>query len=144
MENLVKNQEGKQISSKILKHDTFKILLIEEDNNIAQKLMPMIKTLKFSVDQATNRLEATQLVQQTSYNLVIYDITHHADENLDLIQILKQYHPSLEFVTITGDNSKSIETKVRELRVLYHLVKPFSTSEFSSVLKHISKRKTEV
>lgn len=140
MENLENNQEGKQISSKISKHDTFNILLIEGDNNIAQKLMPLIKTMKFSVDHATNRLKATQFAQQTSYNLVILDITQHTDENLDLIQVLKQLDPSLEFVTITGDNSKSIETKARELRVLYHLVKPFSTNEFSSVLKHISKR----
>lgn len=136
----MKNHEEKQISSKIPKNDTCKILLIEEDNTIAQKMTPLTNTMKFSIDHATNRLKATQLAHQTSYDLVILDITQQTDENLDLISVLKQHHPSLNFVTITGDNSKLVETKVRELRVLYHLVKPFSTNEFSSVLSHICKR----
>lgn len=140
MENLVKNTEEKLASSKIQKHDTFNILLIEEDNSIGQKMMPLINSMNFRVDYAANCLKATKLAHQTSYNLVILDITQHTDEKLDLIQVLKQHHPNLDFVTITGHNSKSIETKVRELRVLYHLVKPFSTNEFSSVLKHISKQ----
>lgn len=136
----MKNQKEKQISSKIPKNDTCKILLIEEDNTISQKMTPLTNTMKFSIDHATNHLKAMQLADQTSYDLVILDITQQTDENLDLISVLKQHHPSLDFVTITGENSKLIETKVRELRVLYHLVKPFSTNEFSSVLSHICKR----
>lgn len=132
------NQEEKQIRSKIPQHDTFKILVIEEGNSIVQKMEPLFSSIKIRADHATNRLQAVHLAQQNNYDLAVLDIDLHTGNNLDLIEILKQHQPNLNFITITGDNPKSTETKVRELRVLYHLVKPFSTKELSTVLRHIS------
>ncbi len=134
------NQEEKQIRSKTPTCDSFKILLIEQENNLLQKMTPLLNTMKVRVDHATNRPKAIMLVSQSSYDLVVLDINQHTDINLDLIEILKQDQPNLNFITITGDNHRAVETKVRELRVLYHLVKPFSIKELSSVLRHISNR----
>ena len=134
------NQEKELIRSKIPTHDTFTILLIEQDDDLLQQMMPLINTMKARVDHATNRPKAIIFANIISYDLVVLDINQHTDNNLDLIEILRQYQPNLDFVTITGDNPRSIETRVRELRVLYHLVKPFSTKDLSSVIRHISNR----
>jgi DNA-binding NtrC family response regulator len=143
LEIFVPNQEDKQIRSKIPHHDTFKVLVIEEGNSIIQKMKPLFSSMKIRADHATNRHKAVTLAQQMSFDLVVLDIDQHTGNNLDLIEILKQHQTNLDFITITGDNLKSTETKVRELRVLYHLVKPFPTKELSAVLKHISNRLTE-
>jgi DNA-binding response OmpR family regulator len=140
LENLVPNQEEKQIRSKTPTCDIFKVLLIEQENNLLQKMTPLLNTMKVRVDHATNRPKAIMLVSQISYDIVVLDINQHTDVNLDLIEILKQDQANLDFITIIGDNHRKVETKVRELRVLYHLVKPFSTTELSSVLRHISNR----
>jgi len=136
----VPNQEVNQSRLKIPTHDTFKILLIDEDDNLLQKMMPLFNTMEVRVDHATNRPKAIILAKITSYDLVVLDINQHTDNNLDLIKILREHQPNLDFITITGDNPRSMETNVRELRVLYHLVKPFSTKELSSVIKHICNR----
>ncbi|MGL1931549.1 MAG: response regulator [Desulfotalea sp.] len=135
------NQEGRKISFETPEYEIFNILLIEEDDDIAQEMMLLFdNTNNISASHVTNSQNAISLTHQNSYDLVVLDINEGNDNNLDLISILRQHHPSLDFVTITSDNPKSIETKVRELRVLYHLVKPFSINEFSSVIRHISNR----
>jgi DNA-binding response OmpR family regulator len=136
----VPTQEVNQSRLKISTHDTFKILLIDEDDNLLRKMMPLFNTMDVRVDHATNPAKAIILANRISYDLVVLDINQHTDNNLDLIKILREHQPNLDFITITGDNPRSMETSVRELRVLYHLVKPFSTKELSSVIRHISKR----
>ncbi len=136
----MQNQEEKQSRFQISPHDTFKILLIEQDHNLLQKMMPLFNTMKVRVDHATNRPKAILLTNKNSYDLVLLDVNQHSDNNLDLIEILRGHQPNLDFITITADNPRSMETRVRELRVLYHLVKPFSIQELASVLKHINNR----
>jgi len=134
----MQNKE-KQSRSKISTHDTFKILLIEQDHDLLQQMTPLFNTMKIRVDHATNRSKAIALTNNNSYGLVLLDVNQHTD-NITLIKILREHQPNLDFITITGDNPRSMETRVRELRVLYHLVKPLSTKELSSVITHIYNR----
>ncbi|WP_163340263.1 response regulator [Desulfopila sp. IMCC35008] len=120
----------------------FRILVIEDDEQIAQLIILALKQIQLSADHAANREEALALVQQNNYQLALLDIHLGNDNGLDLLEIIRLHLPSIEFITMTGDNPRTVETKVRELKVLYHLVKPFSIRELNQLLEHIVHRHT--
>ncbi len=74
------------------------------------------------------------------YPVVIVDVDLETENGLGLIEMLRQSQPDIDCLSITENNTKAVETRARELRVLYHLVKPFNMNELISVLKHTVNR----
>ncbi len=127
-------------SRKNTEKDPFRILLVEDDLKVARMMLSIMEHFNVHADHVSNNKKATHLASQQEYDLAIVDIHLGRDSGLELIDNLKKGHPNFEFITMTGDNPKSVETRVREFGVLYHLVKPFSINELTSVLRHTINR----
>ncbi len=48
--------------------------------------------------------------------------------------------PEIGIVTMTGYNSRELELEIRQQRIAFYMIKPFSMKELQEVLDHISKK----
>ncbi|MGB3211364.1 MAG: response regulator [Desulforhopalus sp.] len=119
-----------------MKTSALKILLVEDDDLISQLMVQVFELNKFDADYAADSSTALRLAEQNFYNLAILDINLGNENGFDLIARLKQHLPDMEVITMTGDDPQSIEAKIRDMDVLYHLAKPFTIQELISVLTH--------
>ncbi len=118
----------------------FRILLIEDNENVAQMMLSVFGWMGQISDHAVDIETAHNSLQHQRYDLVFVDVQLGHDDGLDFIESFKHQQPDIDFISMTGDNTKIVETRVRELRVLYHLVKPFDISELTTVLRHTINR----
>lgn len=117
-------------------NESYRILLVEDDHYVAQLMISIFDYMDLFVDHATSTEKALSYFETHNYNLAIFDIHLGTDNGLDLAEKMKMERPDLEIITMTGDNPKSVEKRVRELRVLYHFVKPFEFKELTTVIRH--------
>ena len=114
----------------------FKILLIEDDSQFALMMLSIISSMHLSADHAVDTIAAITFAGKQNYDLAMLDIQIGDENGLDLIKTLRKHQPDLDIITMTGDNRKTVESTVRELGVLYHLIKPFSINELTALLRH--------
>ena len=118
----------------------FRVLVIDDDKYIAKMIRLVLDELGIESDHVSDSNTAIRLAKQQNYTLTILDVHLGTEDGFELIHILKEFQPQLNFITMTGDNPRSVELRVRELKVLYHLVKPFAINELTSILEHFNKR----
>lgn len=122
---------------------SYRILLVEENPYVVQMMLRVLEHMQLPVDHAPTKSSAIRFAGEQEYQLAILDIFLKDDNGFELVKLLRQQQPEMQFITMTTNNPKSVESKVRELRVVYHLVKPFSIAELRTVLKHTINRSRE-
>ena len=118
-------------------------LIVANDDKLNSALQRVLKYCDSVPDQARNCVEALEKATQKPYDLILLDIHLPDGDGLDLISDFRILHPDVEIVTMTHDNPKWVESRVRHLKVTYHLIKPFEVKELISILLHTTKRKRQ-
>lgn len=119
----------------------FRILLIEDDYQIALMIEAFCKLHNLEVDHVSNCSDALIKAQEYYYDLVMLDVNLSDGSGIAIIGKLKELLINTDIMTMTGDNPKEIECAVREHGVIYHLIKPFRLEELKLVLLQTMQRK---
>lgn len=119
----------------------YKILLIEDDQHVAQLLMSVIEFVGLSSDHAHCSRTAFHYLGNSEYNLAIIDINLGFENGLDIACEIRKRRPDIDLITMTGGSLESIESQVQKLDVLFHLNKPISIRELKNTLNKVVKRK---
>jgi len=113
------------------------ILVIDDDHFYAVLLKHVLSYYGAQVCIASSCDEAVKIFTIKPFSLVFLDIGLPDGNGLQLIKIIKIMQPNARIVTMTSHNSKDLERYARDQRVVYHLLKPFSTKEIRSIYEHI-------
>jgi DNA-binding NtrC family response regulator len=116
------------------------ILVVEDDIAEASVLTESIKRLGYSVETSATGKDALKKAKQKKFDLVLLDILLPDCKGHKLIPQFKQMWPEIGIVTMTGYNSRELELEVRQQRIVYYMIKPFSLKELKEVLDHNSKK----
>lgn len=82
-----------------------RILLVEDQTMVRTALAGLLQLESdYEVDEAENGLQAKQMLQQQSYNLILTDIEMPKMTGLELLQWVKQAQPQVLTVIITTFN----------------------------------------
>lgn len=79
--------------------------------------------------EAKNGMEALELADQSHYDMALIDINMPIMDGLELCEKLKQKHPHLDVVIITGHNEFEYARTAIRLGVEDYILKPFSKDE---------------
>ena len=79
-----------------------KILVVDDEPAIVSTLKDSLEALGYQSVGASNGKEALQLVDKDAFDLVITDIRMPEKSGIDLLHQLKERHPELPVVIITG------------------------------------------
>lgn len=79
-----------------------KILLVEDDDLVRDMLMQILERASHQVIPATNGEEATEVLKKDRPDIMITDIIMPKKSGITLISEVKNRHPNLEIIAISG------------------------------------------
>ncbi|HLB43439.1 MAG TPA: response regulator [Gammaproteobacteria bacterium] len=79
-----------------------KILLVEDDDLVRDMLTQVLQRASHTVLCASNGEEATQHLQQEKPDIMVTDIIMPKKSGITLISEVKNRHPNLEIIAISG------------------------------------------
>ena len=118
-----------------------RVLVIDDEKNVAELVAAILRSADFVTETAFTCHDALEKAIASSFDIIIVDILLPDGDGAELIRNLKGLRPEAAFVAMTGSNSKEMEQRVREERVVYYLIKPFEYRELLDVCNHIMQRK---
>src|ERR1700758_3315546 len=78
------------------------ILLVEDDELVRDMLVQTLERAKHVVQSAANGEEATQLLQKSEPDIMVTDLIMPKKSGITLISEVKDKHPNLEIIAISG------------------------------------------
>jgi len=121
------------------------VLVVDDMPAIRRMLRQMLHQLgvRGNIDESSDGLEAWEVLQERSYDLVICDINMPRMNGLDLLKRLRgnPHYEAIPFLMITGEVSESIVAAAAESEVDGYLLKPFKITALENRLRAIIKKK---
>lgn len=117
-----------------------RILIIEDEEKIANFLSKGLKESGFIVSTAKDGQEGLFLAQEYSFDLVILDIMLPKLDGWAVIKQLRLINPSLRILFLTARSHLNDKIKGFDLGADDYVVKPFSFSELLARIKALLRR----
>ncbi|HAG15283.1 MAG TPA: DNA-binding response regulator [Bacteroidales bacterium] len=118
-----------------------RILLVEDEKNLASEIIQFLEKERFHCDWAQNSKRATELLINNPYDFVLLDIGLPDGNGLDLIKEARAIGSEAYFFVITAKGELRDKLLGFELGADDYLAKPFSLLELNSRLQAIIRRK---
>lgn len=110
------------------------ILIVDDNPNMASLLSEMLDVFDLRSRITTNGEDALELLQTGEFALVITDLKMPRMSGTELLTAIKDKHPSLPVVVISGYNVASAEGQVVEGLANGFIHKPFKMTDIQSMV----------
>jgi DNA-binding response OmpR family regulator len=117
-----------------------KILIVEDEILQAEVLKNIIQGWGHEVEAVDTGRKAIQALRQCSRDLFLVDVFLADMTAMELIPRIRALQPNAGIVTLTGQSSRGLELRLRELGISYYMTKPFQHDELFSILAHTAAR----
>lgn len=116
-----------------------KILIVDDEEIVIRSCRRILGDSTYVVDSAHDGQDALRKVDETEYDLIILDIMMPGIDGLEVLQHVKERHPDVDVIMMTGLSEIQTAVKAMKLGALDYLSKPFDPDE----LKHVVDRALE-
>jgi len=114
-----------------------KILVVDDEPAIVSTLKDSLEALGYQSIGASNGKEALQVIENNGLDLVITDIRMPEKSGIDLLHQIKESHPDLPVVIITGYPLAYPPDKAMKEGADGYLAKPFRINQIDQLLAKI-------
>lgn len=111
-----------------------KILIVDDNPNMASLLSEMLDVLNLHSTISTDGERALKLVESDEYAVVVTDLKMPKMSGTQLLKAIKQKRPNLPVVVISGYNVGSVESKLVAGLADGFINKPFRMVDIEAVL----------
>jgi CheY-like chemotaxis protein len=84
--------------------------------------------------------QAIEQLRMSRFDLFMLDVFLPDMTAIELIPQIKALQSDARIITLTGQSSRELERRVRELGIAYYMAKPFQRDELHSILTHLAGR----
>jgi DNA-binding NtrC family response regulator len=118
-----------------------RILVVDDEEIVIRSCQRILGGGNYTVDAARDGAEALRMVEEAPYDVVVLDIMMPRVDGLEVLQRVKEAHPDVEVVMVTG--LSQIETAVRSMKLgaFDYLPKPFEPDELRLVVERALERR---
>lgn len=116
------------------------ILLVEDDDDLAELVQMHLKFQGHQVLRATNIAEAKAQYQQQSFDLLILDRGLPDGDGLDVCHYLRQQQDWSPVLMLTARDGEMDKVDGLEAGVDDYITKPFSVLEFQARVRNVLRR----
>ncbi len=116
-----------------------RVLLVDDEPVVLSVMARMLSSLGCEVDQETDPLAVTNVLDQGSrpYDMVILDVAMPGMNGKELRRLIRESHPDLPVVAVSGNIDGISLNEVRELGFSSYLQKPVSLQDLVITLKAV-------
>lgn len=117
-----------------------KVLIIEDDKDLASLLKISLKKEMLTVDLAENAEKGLFLFGTNVYDLLIVDYNLPKKNGRDLVKEIRSQNQDVKIIILTVENSQNIKKELFDLGIDDFISKPFVYEEFLSRVKAVLRR----
>jgi len=118
-----------------------RILIVDDEEIVIRSCKRILAGGDFQVDAASNGLEALAKIQEDDYDMLILDIKMPKMNGIEVLQRVKEAHPDIDVIMITGLNQIDTAVKAMKLGAFDYLPKPFDPEELEIVVARAFERR---
>lgn len=116
-----------------------RILFVEDDNTIVENLTPLLKAEGYEVSTASGQKEAIWLLEETSFDLALLDVSLKEGNGFSLCVAIKEKGNIPVIFLTASDDEYSVVTGL-ELGADDYVSKPFRPRELMSRMRSVLRR----
>jgi DNA-binding response OmpR family regulator len=121
-----------------------KILLIEDDPNIARGLLLSLQAEHYSLLSAANGEKGFQLAQQENIDLIILDLMLPGKNGEEICRELRQKGVKTPILILTSRGEEIDKVLLLEMGADDYMTKPFGIRELQARVKALLRRSTDI
>ena len=121
-----------------------KVLLVEDEEQLAEALMQILNKNKYMVDGVYNGEDGLDYALTGIYDVIILDIMLPKLNGLEILKKIREENISTPVILLTAKGEVSDRVKGLDCGADDYLPKPFSTDELLARLRALTRRKGEV
>jgi two-component system, OmpR family, alkaline phosphatase synthesis response regulator PhoP len=125
---------------KLMNHDPEKILLVEDDKEIADVIAMNIEDMGMSVDVEHDGREGLNKALVSEFSMVILDIMLPGMDGLSVCRHIREKNPALPIMMLTAKSEEIDRVLGLEIGADDYMTKPFSVRELSARIKALLRR----
>ncbi|MDQ4064453.1 MAG: response regulator [Actinomycetota bacterium] len=122
-------------------------LLIVDDDALTRQLLERVlcDDDEYECATAASAAEARALLRQTDFHLVLTDMTMPGDTGLDLIGYIRDHHPDVAVVMVTGHDDPELAKTALDIGAYGYVIKPFTPNVIAiAVANALRRRELEI
>jgi DNA-binding response OmpR family regulator len=120
-----------------------KILIIEDDQRVAELIKRGLNEQKFDAENAYDGLSGKKLALQKEYDLIITDIILPKMDGIELCKEIKQNKPNTPILMLTALGTTDDKVEGFDAGADDYLVKPFEMRELLARIRVLLKRNSK-
>jgi DNA-binding NtrC family response regulator len=117
-----------------------RILIVDDEEIVLLSCKRSLSGDDFAVDTVMDGWDALKKIDEIDYDLVILDIMMPKCDGLEVLQHVKERHPGVEVIMMTGLSQVQTAVKAMKLGAFDYLSKPFDPDELLHVVKRALER----
>lgn len=120
---------------------TARILIVDDEEIVIRSCLRILGDSSYEVDSVQDGWEALRKIDETAYDLVVLDIMMPKIDGLEVLQHVKERHPDIDVIMMTGLSQIQTAVKAMKLGAFDYLPKPFDPDEFKHVVDRALERR---
>lgn len=120
-----------------MKKDKFNILVVDDEDSIRNRCVQLLQRKGYTVRGVNDGEQALFIIKKDNLSLVIADIRMPGLNGIDLLEKIKETHPDIEVVMITGYGTVDNAVEAMKLGAYDYITKPFDMDRLLKVVEHI-------
>ena len=117
-----------------------RILIVDDEEIVIRSCRRILSDSQlYAVDSTQDGADALRRVDESEYDLLVLDIMMPGMDGLEVLQQVKERHPDVDVIMVTGLSQIQTAVKAMKLGAFDYLSKPFDPDE----LKHVVDRALE-
>ena len=117
------------------------VLIVDDEESIRKTLSILLKRNGFSAEEATNGLEAMEMMANSPYDLVIADLNMPVMGGIDLLKRVKEDHSDTEVIILTAYGAIQSAVEAIKLGAYDYLTKPIEPKDIMILVRNAVERK---
>jgi DNA-binding NtrC family response regulator len=122
--------------------DDFDVLLVDDEEEFLETLLKRMKKRKVNVLGVRSGEEALALLDQRPVDVVVLDVKMPGMDGIQTLRELKEQHPLVEVIMLTGHASLEVAIEGMELGAFDYLMKPIDIDDLLYKLQDAYKKKS--
>jgi len=114
-----------------------KILIVDDNPNMSTLLSDILEIFDYEGFHAENGKDALDRLRKSKYDLVFTDLRMPQMDGYDLLDAIKNEHPSMPVVVVTGYATGDAKEDELTQKADGFLHKPFRVDEIESILSNL-------
>jgi EAL domain-containing protein (putative c-di-GMP-specific phosphodiesterase class I) len=112
-----------------------RILLVDDDQEVIRGVARALRRNAFTVVTAGNGSEAAERLKESSFDVVLSDISMPGMTGIDLLRVVRQSDLDVPMILMTGSPTLETATRAIQLGVLGYVIKPVDVSELVATVE---------